>query len=70
MLGAAKLSEVAAALEAASKNGDEAFVINANDDAMRMYDELVRLIRANLDVPEAGEESEEDEVLEFGPSDD
>ena len=70
MLGAAKLSEVAAALEAASKNGDETFVINANDDAMRMYDELVRLIRANLDVPEAGEESEEDEVLEFGPSDD
>ncbi len=68
MLGASKLSEVAAALESASKSNDEAFILNAHDDAIRMYDELSKLIKDNFDVPDAPDDGEDDEVLEFGPS--
>lgn len=67
-IGAMKLSEAAAELEAASADKKEAVINAGHEDAMKMYSEIVSVIRNNMDIPD--EEDDDDDILEFAPSGD
>ncbi|MCR4909113.1 MAG: response regulator [Lachnospiraceae bacterium] len=70
-IGALGLSELAGALEAASEAKDESMLSWDHFRAMRLYEEIVMTIKDNLDVPEGGGGTDDDEeILEFSPSDD
>ena len=68
-IGATKLSEIAARLEASAKEGDRFAVESEHDKAMKMYEEVSRIIRDNVDVGEddGSASDEDDDVLEFAP---
>ncbi|MCR4787005.1 MAG: response regulator [Lachnospiraceae bacterium] len=68
-LGAETLSELAKKLEMASKDNDTIGVLSSHGKLMQMYDELVALIDASMDVSQYDEpqEADEGEILEFDP---
>ena len=64
-IGASNLSEKAAALEKASKEKDADFVKNNHDEAMKLYEEVMRAITRNIEVKSRTDS--DDDVLEFDP---
>lgn len=66
-LGAAKLSALAAELEAAAKDENTDYIFASHDETMTMYKELVQVIRENLDMDDTDEFSDDDEIMEFLP---
>ena len=66
MIGAGKLGEKAAALEAAAKREDGAFIRQEHEGVMALYRETVKRIREAVEEPENPDDPEE-EVLEFDP---
>ena len=66
MIGAGKLGEKAAALEAAAKREDGAFIRQEHEGTMALYRETVKRIREAVEEPENPDDPEE-EVLEFDP---
>ena len=65
-IGANKLFELAADLEAAAGRGDEIFIADGHNTAMEMYKKIVRVIEENLEIKKDGND-EEDEIFEFLP---
>ena len=63
-IGANKLFELAADLEAAAGRGDELAIADGHGKAMEMYRKIVRVIEENLDVQDT---SDEEEIFEFLP---
>ncbi|MBP5417331.1 MAG: response regulator [Clostridiales bacterium] len=63
-IGANKLFELAAELEAAAGRGDELAIADGHGKAMEMYRKIVRVIEENLDVQDT---SDEEEIFEFLP---
>ncbi len=64
-IGAAELSALAAKLEAAALANDEAVINEGHEDAMKMYSEIVSIIKTNLDI---SDDDDDDDILEFAPS--
>ncbi|MCR5673357.1 MAG: response regulator [Lachnospiraceae bacterium] len=70
-IGATKLSDMAARLEAASKGGDIAAVEKEHDTAMKLYEEVRQIIARNIDTQDdVGYDASDDDVLEFEPEGD
>lgn len=67
-IGATKLSERAATLEKASKDGDIALVTTMHDETMKMYGNVADIIRGNLGITEVAVDEDDDGILEFAPS--
>ncbi len=68
MLGADKLSELAAGLEKASKARDEGIIYRDHDRTMELYDSLTAVIKENIDLGSPVTTNEKGyKVLEFAP---
>ncbi len=65
MIGVAKLSEMAATLEALSKDENETAIREDHDAAMREYDRVCEIIKENIDIPD--DDEGDGDVLEFAP---
>ena len=65
-IGAEKLSELAARLEAAAGRGEEIVIRDGHDTVMSMYEKIVKAIESHLDIQEDGM-NEEEEIFEFLP---
>ncbi|MCR5739252.1 MAG: response regulator [Lachnospiraceae bacterium] len=72
-IGAAELSDVAARLEAAAKDGNMKAIRSCHDDAMEKYRKIVTVVRNNtgeasgISGGEGSGESDEQEIFEFYP---
>ena len=67
MIGAMKLSEKAARLEAAADSKNEETIYEGHDQMMREYENVSQAIRTML--PPAGDAEDSSDVLEFSPDD-
>lgn len=67
-IGATKLSERAAQLEKACKDGDDAFIRSSHEEVMKMYKSVADVIRGNLGTTEQAEPDDDEGILEFEPS--
>ncbi len=69
MIGAAALSEMAAALEAAADEGEADFIHSRHDDVMKRYDSIVETIRRVTGMEDSHEQTPgmDDDILEFLP---
>ena len=65
-IGAEKLSELAARLEAAAGRAEEIVIRDGHDTVMSMYEKIVKAIESYLDIQEDGM-NEEEEIFEFLP---
>ena len=65
-IGAEKLSELAARLEAAAGRAEEIVIRDGHDTVMSMYEKIVKAIESHLDIQEDGM-NEEEEIFEFLP---
>ena len=68
-IGAKKLFEMAADLEAAAGRGNEMAIADGHEKAMELYAKIVKVIEEHLDVPKE-EMEEDDEIFEFFPDED
>ena len=68
MIGALKLSELAAKMEEAADNGDSDFVRMNHDLMMSGYDNIVLAITKLIPVTESSDS--EDDIMEFAPAGD
>lgn len=66
-IGANKLFELAAELEAAAGRGDELMITDGHGKAMEMYRKIVQVIEENLDIKT--DDDAEEEIFEFLPED-
>ena len=67
-IGAEKLAEEAASLEALSKSGEGDEVLKGHGPAMKLYEETVMTIRSILSEDgDDGEDDTDSEVMEFSP---
>ncbi len=69
IVGASKLSEMAAGLETAAKEGDSEGIERDHEKTMELYRQVVMLISRNLKVSKPDSESDEN-VMEFYPKND
>ena len=65
MIGAVKMSEQAARLEAAAGNEDGTAIIKEHDDMIKRYEETVRAIESILSTKHSSDD--DGEILEFFP---
>ena len=68
-IGAYKLFEIAAKMEAAASKGEELSIEDNHAKMMDLYESIVRVIESNLEVAKAPSEDEE-EIFEFLPEGD
>ncbi|MCR5590687.1 MAG: response regulator [Lachnospiraceae bacterium] len=65
-IGANRLSELALALEKASKEGNISVIEKNHDKTMKIYEDACALIGSIIDV--SADDASDDEILEFAPS--
>jgi Signal transduction histidine kinase len=65
-IGADKLFELAADLEAAAGRGEEIVIADGHDKAMDLYKKIVSVIETNMEM-NTENDTEEDEIFEFLP---
>ena len=65
MLGIQDLSDMAAGLETAAKNGDEQTILRNHRPMAARYEEVIRAVRSV--TRETGEDSETEDIFEFAP---
>ena len=66
-IGAERLSAIAASLEAAAGEGNEALIMKDHLTAMDLYGAVVSAVMKYMEVPEEGTRFGDGEVLEFAP---
>ncbi|MBP1585900.1 MAG: response regulator, partial [Lachnospiraceae bacterium] len=72
-IGAVRLSDIAAKLEAAAKEGNMKVIVSCHGDAMKKYEQIVSVIRNNTgdmsgaDGSDGSGEGDEQEIFEFYP---
>lgn len=67
LIGATDLSKSAAALEAASNEGNSEYIKNNHEKTVAEYDRITTEISSILGIDENGSSNDEDEILEFLP---
>ena len=67
-IGAVKLSDMAAGLEKAAKEKDEALIINDHWKTVELYEKTAKVIASGMNIDMTEEkDDDDDEILEFNP---